>query len=66
MLDCMIVLFTYKKIHLKMKGLEFSQHFSRYNPMDAICCHGNKSSDLAETLTQPFPYPNDTPDDIWF
>ena len=25
-----------------MKDLEFSQHFSHYNPMDAICCHGNK------------------------
>ena len=34
-----------KKIHLKMKVLEWSQDFSHYNPMGAICCHGNQSSD---------------------
>ena len=27
-----------------MKELEWSQGFSHYNPMVAICCHGNKSS----------------------
>ena len=29
----------------KMKELEWSQDFSHYNPMGAICCHGNQSSD---------------------
>ena len=29
----------------KMKELEGSQDFSHYNPMGAICCHGNQSSD---------------------
>ena len=33
-----------KKIRLKMKALELTQHFSHYNPMGAICCHGNQSS----------------------
>ena len=31
---------------LKMKELEWSQAFPHYNPMEAICCHGNQSSDL--------------------
>ena len=30
---------------LKMKQLEWSQDFSHYNPIGAICCHGNQSSD---------------------
>ena len=30
----------------KMKELEWSQDFPHYNPMEAICCHGNRSSDL--------------------
>ena len=30
-----------KKIRSKMKALEWSQHFPHYNPMGAICCHGN-------------------------
>ena len=34
-----------KKIQSKMKALEWSQHFSHYNPMGAIRCHGNQSSD---------------------
>ena len=34
-----------KKILLKMKALEWTQHFPHYNPMGAICCHGNQSSD---------------------
>ena len=25
--------------------LEWSQDFPHYNPMGAICCHGNQSSD---------------------
>ena len=33
-----------KKIRSKMKALECSQHFPHYNPMGAICCHGNQSS----------------------
>ena len=33
-----------KKIHSKMKLLEWPQHFPHYNSMGAICCHGNQSS----------------------
>ena len=33
-----------KKNELKMKELEWSQGFPDYNPMGAICCHGNQSS----------------------
>ena len=33
-----------KKIQSKMKALEWTQHFPHYNPMGAICCHGNQSS----------------------
>ena len=33
-----------KKIRSKMKALEWIQHFPHYNPMGAICCHGNQSS----------------------
>ena len=33
-----------KKIRSKMKALEWTQHFPHYNPMGAICCHGNHSS----------------------
>ena len=29
----------------KMKELEWSQDFPHYNPIGAICCHGNQSSD---------------------
>ena len=34
-----------KKIRSKMKALEWTQNFPHYNPMGAICCHGNQSSD---------------------
>ena len=34
-----------KKKKSKMKELEWSQDFPHYNPMGAICCHGNQSSD---------------------
>ena len=34
-----------KKNQWKMKELEWSQGFPHYNPMGAICCHGNQSSD---------------------
>ena len=30
-----------KKNKLEMKELEWSQHFSHYNPMGAICCQGS-------------------------
>ena len=33
-----------KKNQSKMKELEWSQGFPHYNPMGAICCHGNQSS----------------------
>ena len=34
-----------KKNKSKMQELEWSQDFPHYNPMGAICCHGNQSSD---------------------
>ena len=34
-----------KKIRSKMKALEWTQHFPHFNPMRAIRCHGNQSSD---------------------
>ena len=34
-----------KKNKSKMKEREWSQDFPHYNPMGAICCHGNESSD---------------------
>ena len=34
-----------KKIGSKMKALEWSQDFPHSNPVGAICCHGNQSSD---------------------
>ena len=34
-----------KKNKSKMKELEWSQGFPHYNPMGAICCHGNQSFD---------------------
>ena len=33
-----------KKNQSKMKLLEWSQGFPHYNPVGAICCHGNQSS----------------------
>ena len=33
-----------KKNQSKMKELEWSQGFPHYNPLGAICCHGNQSS----------------------
>ena len=35
-----------KKNISKIKEIEWSQDFPHYNPMGAICCHGNQSSDL--------------------
>ena len=34
-----------KKNQSKIKELEWSQDFPHYDPMGAICCHGNQSSD---------------------
>ena len=34
-----------KEIRSKMKALACSQHFTHYNPMGAIRCHGHQSSD---------------------
>ena len=34
-----------KKNQSKIKELEWSQDYPYYNPMGAICCHGNQSSD---------------------
>ena len=34
-----------EKIRSKMKALDWSQVFPQYNPIGAICCHGNQSSD---------------------
>ena len=42
-----------KKIQSKMKALKCSQHFPHYNPMGAICCHGNQS-----VLIRSAPKPN--------
>ena len=45
--DVMDVLVTCKNKEdpIKMKPLEWSQDFPHYNPMGAICCHRNQSSD---------------------
>ena len=40
-----------KKIRSKMMVLECAQHFPHYNPMGAIRCHGNQSSNLICTKT---------------
>ena len=40
-----------KKIRSKMKALEWTQHFPHYNPMGAICCHGNLSSNTTWSKT---------------
>ena len=55
-----------KKIRSKMKALEWTQHFHHYNPMGAIRCHGNQSSDPTWSKTyQSIPHPNDASDKIW-
>ena len=54
-----------KKNKSKMKELEWSQDFPHYNPMGAICCHGNQSSDPIWPKTlQSIPHPNDATDEI--
>ena len=42
---CPCYLQKIKKNKSKMKELEWSQDFPHYNPMGAIRCHGNQSSD---------------------
>ena len=37
---------------LKMKKLDWSEDFPHYNPMGAICCHGNQSSEPIWPKTQ--------------
>ena len=48
-----------KKIQSKIKELERSQGFPYYNPMGAICCHWNQSSDpiRPKTLCSQSPTP---------
>ena len=48
-----------KKNKSKMKEQEWSQGFPHYNPMGAICCHGNQSSDpiRPKTLCSQSPTP---------
>ena len=45
----MVVLVTCKNKEEQIKNegasLGWSQDISHYNPMGAICCHGNQSSD---------------------
>ena len=40
-----LVTCNYEEDQIKMKVPERSQYFPHYNPMGAICCHGNQSSD---------------------
>ena len=42
----------------KIKKLEWSQGFPNYNPMGAICCHGNQSSDPIWPQTSCSQIPN--------
>ena len=48
-----------KKNKSKMKDLNWSLDFPHYNPMGAICCHGNQSSDpiLPKTSCNQSPTP---------
>ena len=52
--DFMIVLITCKNEEDPIK----SGHkiFSHYNPMGAICCHGNQSSGMTKNLMRLFPH----------
>ena len=51
-----------KKNQSKMKE---SQDFPHYNPMGAICCLGNQSSDpILRKSNSINPPPNDAPDEI--
>ena len=60
-----LLLARIKKNKSKMKELEWSQDFPHYNPMGAICCHGNQSSDPILPKTKcNHPHPNDASDEI--
>ena len=39
-----LVLVSVSGRNLNSSKLEWTQHFPHYNPMGAICCHGNQSS----------------------
>ena len=54
-----LLLARIKKNQPKMKELEWSQGFPHYNPMGAICCHGNQSSNpiWSKTLCSQSPTP---------
>ena len=41
-----------RKIRSKMGAQEWPQGFPHYDPMGAICCHGNQSSNLISPKTQ--------------
>ena len=61
-----LVTSKYEEDPIKMKALEWSQHFPHYNPMGAIRCHGHQSSDpiWPKTLRSLSPTPNDGSDRI--
>ena len=40
-----------KKIQVKIKVVEWSQEIPHYNPMGAICCHGNQCYDPIRPIT---------------
>ena len=56
-----------KKIRSKMKVLEWTQHFSHYNPMGAFLLPWKPEfqSYLVQNLMQSIPHPNDASDKIW-
>ena len=61
-----IITCKYEKDPIKNSRENVATHFPHYNPMGAICCHGNQFwSDLAQNLMQAFPHPNDASDKIW-
>ena len=59
----MVVIVTckYEEDPIKNEGARVLIRFPHYNPMGAICCHGN---DLIQNLLQPFPHPNDASNKI--
>ena len=58
-------LVTYKNEEYPIK-YERSQDFPHYNPMRAICCHGNQSSDpIRPKPNAAFLHPNDNPDEFF-
>ena len=61
-----LVTCTKKEEPIKNEGARVVTGFPHYNPMGAICCHGNKSSkfDLSQNLMQSIPHPNNASDEI--